>query len=180
MSKTIANKKKKILFIENRQKTIFWSKVAIEIDREEGFETYFLVQSRIFKPRRNKNVTFIPFPSKEDIERSKSNLPNILLEYLKPRDRGYKYFNSGSDHYYYYYLKIKSFLEHIKPDLVVGESTLFHELITIFLCKKMNIPFVHPTGARYPSGRFQLFKDDTQNIAASSGESWDRIGLMSF
>lgn len=171
--------KKKILFVENRHKTMFWSKVSQNLDRE-FFETYFIIQNKMFSPKVDKNIICLGFPGKEDMAISKPNLPDDLLEYLQARDRGYKYFNSGSDHYGYYYLKIKNLLELIKPDLVIGESTLFHELITIYLCNQLNITFIHPTGSRYPSGRFQLFLGDTQNVAASSGESWERHRIDTF
>ena len=134
---------KRILFIENRGKTRFWERIAIELV-SYGFDVHFLVQSPMFRPRNLKNIHFIEIPNKKTLESTKVQVPFKLKSYLESRDRGFRYFNSGSDHYGYYHSKIKEVLETISPDLVVGECTLFHELITIFLCKELSLKFVHP------------------------------------
>ena len=171
--------KVKVLFIENRGRTIFWAKVAADLERS-GYEIHFLVQNPFFKPKGFENVHSIEIPNKKTIGNSRGQEPVELRDYLNSRDRGFRYFNSGCDHYGHYHNKIKEVLETISPDLVVGECTLFHELITIFLCKELSLKFVHPTGTRYPPGRFNIFKNDEQNVAIGSGESWKTEDLDSF
>lgn len=87
-------------------------------------------------------------------------------------DRGRMYFGAGTAHYAHYTAEINRVLQHEQPDLVVGESTLFHELITIALCRDAGIAYVHPCANRYPSGRFSIFSFETQHPAGGSGEIW--------
>jgi hypothetical protein len=56
---------------------------------------------------------------------------------------------------------------------VVGEATLFHELIAIDVCRRLAIPYVHPGANRYPSGRFSMYASETQVPLVGSGEQWD-------
>lgn len=163
--------KKRILFIENRSKTLFWEKVAAELITA-GFEVHFLVQNPIFRPKNFNNVHLISIPNKKKIEATKNQVPEELKSYLEHRDRGFRFFNSDGNHYGYYHQNIKQLLIKLSPDLVVGECTLFHELIAIYLCEKLSINFVHPTGTRYPPQRFQIFNGDKQKVAVSSGDSW--------
>ena len=53
-------------------------------------------------------------------------------------------------------LKIKEILEEINPNIVYGESTAFHELLTILNCKRKDILYLNPSSCRYPKGRFSL------------------------
>jgi hypothetical protein len=77
-------------------------------------------------------------------------------------DRQLNYFKKeDTTYFYYYYEKIKNIIEDIKPSFVFGESTAFHELLTIKICKEKNILFLHPTSCRYPSGRFSFYLYDT-------------------
>jgi len=47
----IANNK--LLFIENRQKTIFWEKLAVEF-LDQGYEVYWMVQNHNLEPKVGK------------------------------------------------------------------------------------------------------------------------------
>lgn len=174
-----ANFKKRILFVENRGKTFFWEKVSIEL-LSRGFEVHFLVQNPFYAPKQSRHVHVLKLPNKKDIKTFRGQEPLELKEYLISRDRGFKFFKSGNEHYGYYYVNIKDLIDKISPDLVVGECTLFHELITIFLCKERSINFIHPTGTRYPPGRFQIFSSDKQITTVSSGEKWRKEKLNAF
>lgn len=171
---------KKILFLENRGKTHFWSEIATDLE-SKSFEVHFLVQNSLFSPKkRAKNVHVLPLPDKNAIADSEGAVPSVLKSYLRARDRGFRYFNSGDDHYGYYYKKIKTALDSISPDLVVGECTLFHELIMIYLCDRLNIKFIHPAECRYPPDRFQLLLADSQDVAIGSNETWDNTRIDEF
>lgn len=143
-------------------------------------EIHFLVQSPYFSPKNIKNVHVIKIPNKKAINQAKGDEPTELTEYLLSRDRGAKYFCSGISHYGYYYNEINTVLNNIAPDLVIGECTLFHELMTCFICKKLNISYIHPAGSRYPPGRFQIFMSDSQEVAISSNDSWSNESMDAF
>lgn len=146
----------KIIFVENRYKTILFEKIATEL-KNDGITSVFLVQNKIFAPKYHSNY-FIPYPEKKDYMPMSDKLAAFNL---KEKDRGYKYFGSGSEHYNYYYENILSFLKREKAICVFGESTLFHELLTIEACKELGIMYLHPTSCRYPAGRFSFYQYDT-------------------
>jgi hypothetical protein len=60
----------------------------------------------------------------------------------------------------------------LRPDLVIGEATLFHELITASLCKQTDILYVNPSTCRYPTGRFSFYLYDTLVPKGGSEENW--------
>ena len=59
----------KLLFIENKYKTIFWEKIAEKLHKQ-GHEIYWIVQNHSFKPSVGKSY-IIPYPGK-------INLRNVL------------------------------------------------------------------------------------------------------
>ncbi|MRI34294.1 hypothetical protein EOPP23_14990 [Endozoicomonas sp. OPT23] len=146
---------KKILFIENRLKTLLWARLAEEFV-SQGLECRFLVQNNLFRVAGHENY-IIPFPESNDFSKSEGT----FFDKLKIQDRSVSIFSRSNDHYNYYYNEIEKYLCNYDPDVVIGECTLFHELIAIEICKKKNIEFIHPTSCRYPLGRFSLYKYDT-------------------
>ena len=46
--------------------------------------------------------------------------------------------------------------------MVIGESTLFHELIVIDACRRRNILYFHPCMLGYPSGRYSVYAYDSK------------------
>lgn len=155
---------RRVLFVENREKTGFWSAVADAL-APAGHEIHFMVQNRLFAPANKFSRHFIPYPKGAAEEASGDDMG--LLE----ADRGRNFFEAGSRHYAHYRAEIEALLERLHPDLVVGEATLFHELITCELCRKLGIPYVQPASNRYPQGRFSLLLFDEQRCAIGSGES---------
>ena len=86
-------------------------------------------------------------------------------------DRQFNHFKQKDSSYFYYYnQKIKEILEEIKPNIVCGESTAFHELLTILNCKRKDILYLNPSSCRYPKGRFSFYKYDTLTPFNGSGE----------
>ena len=57
---------KKIVFIENRYRTLFWGRMAGLLE-EEGYEVFFIVENHSFSPHR-KNVYQIPYPAVDDLK----------------------------------------------------------------------------------------------------------------
>jgi hypothetical protein len=145
----------KLLFIENRYKTFFFDLVATELEKH-GHDIHWVVQNPNFLPLAGKSTT-IKYPSKSVKVNKDVNLDDIIMS-----DRQLNYFKKeDTTYFYYYYEKIKNIIEDIKPSFVFGESTAFHELLTIKICKEKNILFLHPTSCRYPSGRFSFYLYDT-------------------
>ena len=145
----------KILFIENMYKTYTWEEISKHL-MKDGHQIYFLVQNKIFSPKEC-NYYSIPYPSKKNLKKSTKD-----LQIVTNADRNINYFGGNNKHYNYYYKEIKKFIEKYKPDIVFGESTLFHELISIDVCKQNNILYLHPSEVGYPQNRVAFFKFDTK------------------
>lgn len=145
----------KILFIENRYRTRFWDEVAGELS-QDGHEVSFLVQNHWFKPRHGK-VTLLPYPGRDN----GADISDTDRELIKS-DRNINYFHHRETaHYPWYRKSIRDYLDRERPDVVFGESTAFHELITISLCQELSIPYLQPSTCRFPTGRFSFYRYDT-------------------
>lgn len=156
----------RIAFLENRGKTAFWARVAAVL-RGRGHEIGWMVQNPAYAPPRGGDAQIrIPFPTAVDLK-------DCWISEAVSTDRGRTYFNAGSRHYGYYSRQISRALDRLRPEAVIGEPTLFHELLTIGACRSRGIPYLHPTMARYPGGRFAIVNGGSQIPFAVSGESWD-------
>ena len=125
-----------------------------------GHEVQFIVQNHLFRPKKtNYKIHLLKYPNGEKQEDS----PKIRVdkEKIVSSSRGYKYFGqkevSAIEHYA---RQINRILTLEKPSIVFGESTALHELITIDLCKGLNILYLNPSSCRYPPGRFSFYKYD--------------------
>lgn len=146
----------KILFIENRYKTAQWEIIGNYL-KSEGHEILWIVQNPVFKPKSG-NTEVIPFPKKWKGEKKYTESINKIIK----SDRGIKYYGIKNDDYIFYYeKKIREIIERLKPDLVIGESTLFHELLAIEICKEKRIVYLHPSSCRYPINRFSFYLYDS-------------------
>ena len=158
----------KFAFIENRYKTIFWSSLSTEL-RSYGHEVVWLVQNPIFSPSGEpiKSIYIAPFPRKCEL---------VSLSLKDGLDRAYKadrhsnYFSGDNRHYHHYQTIIEKWLDSEKPDVVIGESTLFHELIVVETCRKKNILYLHPSMPGYPGGRFSIYAYDKKEPLGISGD----------
>ncbi|WP_341237705.1 hypothetical protein, partial [uncultured Limnobacter sp.] len=145
----------KIVFVENRGKTVFWSAVARELMRH-GHDVSWLVQNPAYASAAEVGTRFfLGFPKTTDLV--DAPIPPAVLT-----DRGRQYFGAGSQHYSFYANRIAVALDDLNPDVVIGEPTLMHELLTIEECNRRNIPYLHPTMTRYPAGRFSILSGATQ------------------
>jgi len=153
------------MFIENRGKTAFWNKLAKALE-DKGHEIFWIVQNPVYGWSNLVGKKFgLLLPKGKDLFDQAP--PEILST-----DRGRVYFEAGSRHYEHYTRMIDRALDQLSPDVVIGEPTLFHELLAIASCRKREIPYYHPTMARYPAGRFMLFDSDTQNPVITSNDCW--------
>lgn len=155
-----------LLFIENRHKTYFFEAIANALS-SKGHVVHWIVQNRQFSPKGDGITHVINYP--------KNNLNGFpkedFIEDLIKSDRQQNHFNKLDTSYFYYYNnKIENILKDVKPDLVFGESTAFHELLTIANCKKQGILYLNPSTCRYPIGRFSFYEYDTLNPYKGSGD----------
>tara|TARA_B100001057_G_scaffold501049_1_gene620038 strand:+ start:796 stop:2112 length:1317 start_codon:yes stop_codon:yes gene_type:complete len=146
----------KILFIENRDKTYFFDAIAKKLLNEHSIS--WIVQNNQFKPKHG-DIFKIKYPKKTDLKTS--NNKNILD--ISKTDRIINHFSGNNLHYDYYFKEISKRIRSIKPDIVFGESTQFHELISIKICKKYNIPYLNPSSTSYPKNRFFFYMYDKKN-----------------
>tara|TARA_B110000879_G_C11177507_1_gene516764 strand:- start:2300 stop:3652 length:1353 start_codon:yes stop_codon:yes gene_type:complete len=155
-----------ILFVENRSLTLLLESIA-EILVKDGHKVSWLVQNHLFKPSSRKDfykIHIIPYPPKKmhtGSNKVKTENKTINFKEIIPADRGVNFFGNDSTHYSFYYHAIESILDNNNFDLVFGETTLFHELITEYLCDKKNILYLHPVATRIPANRLQFFKGRT-------------------
>ena len=158
----------RVLLFENREKTLFWAAIARQLQRQ-GHEIAWIVQNPFFALDLPGRQHRIPFPRTADLDphSDPADFPALST------DRGREHFEAGSAHYGYYTREIARIFDCERPDIAVGESTLFHELIAIDLCAQRGIPFAHPVGERYPSERFDVFDGMTQCTLVESGEMLD-------
>ena len=154
----------KVVFVENRQKTWFWEAIAGRL-AEAGHEIGWLVQSPVFSASLGKAVR-ISLPDASDLRDSQDPWFDDIVR----SDRNCLYFGGTTRHYEYYRARLNAGLDELLPDVVIGEASLFHELIVAKLCKDRGLPYIHPFSARYPAGRFFALLHDTQDLAAESGD----------
>jgi len=58
---------------------------------------------------------------------------------------------------------INDYLVNNEVEMVFGEATWAHEMVTAAVCKKLEIPYLAPVNVRYPSSRFAFFEGVTQS-----------------
>jgi hypothetical protein len=162
---TVSANSQAIVFVENREKTRFWAAVA-KVLQARGFEIHWIVQNQMFSSGLPGFVHKLAYP-----RRNERDGEDCVARYpILTTDRGRQYFQAGSGHYPYYAQQISEILDSVKPCMVVGESTLFHELLAVSLSEERGIAFVHPTPERYPPNRFVMFSGSSQKPYVKSGD----------
>lgn len=152
----------KILFVENRYITWLWREVAIRL-QSDGHDIHWLVQNPVFTPKVG-TCHRLPFPASDTTYvKPVDNIP------LLKSDRAVRYFGSDGSHHPSYQNAIKSVLEREQPDVIVGEPTQFHELITIHQARKQGIPYLFPSSTRYPPDRITFHLYDTLDTVGGCG-----------
>lgn len=160
----------KVMFVENRGKTRFWEAVAERLQHD----IQWIVQNPLYSPKSRHSATeTLPFPAKKQL--AEGEIPDILVT-----DRGRQYFAAGGLHYQHYLDAVDRALDRLRPDIVFGEATLFHELMVARACEIRGIRYLHPAMSRYPAGRFNVFQGITQNTALGSGDSWEEAALATY
>ncbi|ASM74625.1 hypothetical protein SULPSESMR1_04930 (plasmid) [Pseudosulfitobacter pseudonitzschiae] len=162
----------RITFIENRGKTAFWIRVAKAL-AANGHEIGWIVQNPAYAPpKKSGGQAVLPFPRGSDLRPLEGPVPEALSG-----DRGRAFFRTGTDHYAHYTAEIARAFDMLRPEVVIGEPTLFHEMIAIAEARKRMVPYLHPTMTRYPGGRFAVLDGDTQNPVIGSGDKWENADL---
>lgn len=151
----------KILFIENRYATLIWDAIARQLEAR-GHEIHWIIQNPMFMPIVGEKHV-LPFPPATEKKQDES------LSWLKDVDRGVRWFGGDGTHWHPYNKRIREILESVRPDVVFGEPTQFHEQLTLENARQMGIRFLSPGGTRYPVGRLHFFDYDTLNPVGGEG-----------
>lgn len=160
-------KGKKLLFLENRYKSYLMEEVARQLT--SGHEILWLVQNHEFIPGVGRSQ-IIPYPGRTELAET-TEAAEIDLGPIIESDRQLNFFGKKDKRYLFYYAReIGNFLKNERPDVVFGESTVFHELITIEWCRKLSIPYLNPSTCRYPPSRFSFYWYDTLDPAYGEGK----------
>ena len=132
------------------------------------------MQNPLFARNLPGHVHRIPFPGRRDLEGAidLADFPALAT------DRGREHFGAGHAHYAYYADRIAAIIADVRPVMVIGEPTLFHELLAVDLCARAGIPFAHPVGERYPPDRFAIFDGASQRPMVTSGETLDEASAL--
>lgn len=157
----------KILLIENRHTVLLWEPIAKRL-LAEGHAVHWLVQNHQFVPGTGE-IYKIPYPQDLQLDAHSAGC-NPDLEFVRSADRNVNYFGGDTAHYPYYWCSITGYLEKLRPDLVMGECTLFHEMMCIRLCRRLSIPYLQPTSCRYPTGRISFYRYDSTDIFGGCGQ----------
>lgn len=165
----------KLLFVENRYKTLLLEAVAESLSAEH--EIYWIVQNSSFTPSSG-NTHVIPYPSKKKLQNIEIDY-DINYDKIIQSDRQVNFFKKQDKNYFYYYAnEIASTLLKVQPDFIFGEATAFHELITIELSKKFKIQYLNPTTCRYPTGRFSFYNYESLEPYMGSNEVLEREEVL--
>lgn len=165
----------KVLFVENQYKTYFFEAIALKL-KEEGHTISWIVQNKVFTPKSDFKKYIIPYPKKRVYKKKNS----IDLDDVIYSDRNINYFRKNNKGYFYYYFdRIKNIIDEVQPDVVFGESAVFHELLTGKYCKLLGIKYLNPLPCRYPTGRFSFYLYDTLVPYKGSGELLSKEKVMS-
>lgn len=155
----------RILFIENKHVTRTWEALT-PLLQARGDDIHWLVQNPVWTPRCG-TIHAIPFPTGGQFRPPEPD----QFERIRNQDRGLNYFAGDHHHYPYYAERIAAILEAVQPDVVVGESTLFHEHLAIDAARARDIPYLFPTSVRYPVNRIGFLAADTQETVFGSGDT---------
>jgi hypothetical protein len=161
----------KILFVENRYATWIYAHVAKNLAML-GHEIHWLVQNPMFKP--DFGVSYIiPFPRVN----SKQSATDSYYSELAKTDRGVIHFGGSKAHYPHYDTQIGAYLSRLQPDVIFGEATAFHELLTIRHARALGILYLCPNATRYPSDRLTFLAYDTLQPVGGDGSILDLCQL---
>lgn len=154
----------RILFVENKHVTRTWEALAPSLIGA-GDDVHWMVQNPLWTPRIG-TVHQLPRPERADL----APATGARFEKVRNRDRGINYFAGDDRHYAHYHRHIAATIAAVRPDVVIGEATLFHELIAIDAARDAGVPYLFPTSVRYPTDRIGFLAADTQEAVCGSGD----------
>ncbi|CAN5832888.1 hypothetical protein BH11PSE12_BH11PSE12_00280 [soil metagenome] len=155
----------KIVFVENRYFTWILDAVAKELLAAD-YEIHWIVQNPMFIPKHGQ-IHLLSFPK----HGAKEKLSDAALaKRLHESDRGVRWFGGDGSHWAIYRYQINEIIQALMPDVVFSETTEFHELLTLDVCKQHGIPLLSPNVTRYPVGRLNFFLNDTLNPIGGEGK----------
>ena len=172
----------KIAFLENRYKTEFWLALARELKDRFGYETSWIVQNNCYAPRCGDKVVRLGYPPKSELagcSEPRFCVGKEKLNYVARTDRAVRFFGVSTDHYPYYWDAIGRALSELDPDLIVGEATLFHEVMTSLVAEEFGIPYLSPSTPGYPPGRFCIYKHHRKSPVINRAQDYSETDVTS-
>jgi hypothetical protein len=158
----------RLMFVENRYVTWLWRDVAIGL-ANDGHQVHWLVQNPLFSVPLGSNHV-LPFPAKGNEEHAPAlNIP------LLNTDRSVRFFGGSEVHYPHYVQAVSKVLDDVQPNVIFGEPTQFHELITISLARERGIPYLFPSSTRYPPERLTFHLYETMETVGGCGQGLSDI-----
>jgi hypothetical protein len=154
----------KIVFVENRYFTWILDAVAKSLLRA-GHEIHWIVQNPMFIPTHGE-VHLLAFPSTHS---SEALADTALIKRLHESDRGVRWFGGTGFHWAAYRRQIDAIIKKVRPDVTFCETTEFHELLTVDVCKQHGVYLLSPSATRYPVGRLNFFLNDTLDPIGGEG-----------
>lgn len=150
-----------VLFIDGRLPMQALLEAGID---EQAFTSSWLVLGRR-GAQKNPRVHVVPAPLSSQYVTAEPRFAQIASS-----DPWTRYFGGNADHYHYYYEHIKALLQQIRPNLVIGGMTHFHELLSMEACRESAIPYAVPVSAGESLGRFFCYRANTFETIAGSGD----------
>lgn len=142
----------KVLVVENRMATRVFECLTQNLDQET--EVKWLIFNKQFAPGFSSGENFFIKHHGKTVRNQTKN------KKYKCISRSEIYFDIKID-YGFYIEQLKILLDIYRPDLVIGETTQFYELLLVELCLEQGIPYLNPVSTRYPVGRFEFLLYDT-------------------
>lgn len=142
----------KVLVVENRMATRVFEYLIQNVKQDN--EIKWVIFNKQFAPNISSGENFFIKHHGRGVSEKTKN------QKYKGISRSEIYFDIKID-YEFYIEQLKSCLDRYKPDLVIGETTQFYELLLVELCLEQGIPYLNPVSTRYPVGRFEFLLYDT-------------------
>ncbi len=149
-----------VLFLDGRLPMQALLEAGIE---EQAFTSSWLVLGRR-GASKDARVHVVPRPLSSQYVTAAQRF--VQIESSDPWTR---YCGGNAEHYHYYYEHIQRLLQEIRPDLVIGGMTHFHELLAMEACRESAIPYIVPVSAGESLGRFFCYRANTFETVAGSG-----------
>jgi len=171
---------KRIAFTCNHGRTQLYRSVADHLE-VSGFEVFWVATGsyqiqkilQSISTRRSLNVSYLDNYINDSALRQLEQFSKIKINGIIASDRVLCKKDEGFALGYVsaMFENIRDFFIDNQIEMVFGEMTWAHEMVTAAVCSMINIPYLSPVNVRYPSDRFAFFENVQQNKILSYNNS---------